>query len=110
MREYQGGAFVSPLLLAARGGHLDVCKVVRREVEGRSCFYYFGMMDLTKNFTKERMVFNISRQIYQFSQCLLEAGAQLVPQVDRDTVEVAQLMERNQITQLLATYVSGQVM
>ena len=101
MREYQGGAFVSPLLLAARGGHLDVCKVVRREVEGRSCFYYFGMMDLTKNFTKERMVFNISRQIYQFSQCLLEAGAQ----VDRDTLDVAQRMERNQITQLLKTYV-----
>ena len=101
MREYQGGAFVSPLLLAARGGHLAVCKVVRREVEGRSCFYYFGMMDLTKNFTKERMVFNISRQIYQFSQCLLEAGAQ----VDRDTLDVAQRMERNQITQLLATYV-----
>merc|ERR1712013_935727 len=59
VREYQGGAFVSPLLLAARGGHLAVCK------------------------------------------CLLEAGAQ----VDRDTLEVAQRMERKQITQLLATYV-----
>ena len=41
VREYQGGAFVSPLLLAARGGHLPVCKVVRRDV----FFYYFGMMD-----------------------------------------------------------------
>merc|ERR1712013_224296 len=59
VREYQGGAFVTPLLLAARGGHLAVCKI------------------------------------------LLEAGAQL----DRDTLEVAQRMERNQITQLLATYV-----
>merc|ERR1712013_442866 len=27
VREYQGGAFVSPLLLAARGGHRAVCKV-----------------------------------------------------------------------------------
>ena len=63
MREYQGGAFVSPLLLAARGGHLAVCKVVRREVEGRSCFYYFGKMDLTENFTKERVVLNIKTNI-----------------------------------------------
>ena len=59
VREYQGGAFVSPLLLAARGGHLAVCKVVRREVEERSFFYYFGKMDLTENFTKERMVSNM---------------------------------------------------
>ena len=59
VREYQGGAFVSPLFLAARGGHLAVCKVVRTEVEERSCFCYFGLMDLTENFTNERIVFNI---------------------------------------------------
>ena len=59
VREYQGGAFVSPLFLAARGGHLAVCKVVRRDVEGRSCFDYFGKIDLTEIFTKERMVLNM---------------------------------------------------
>ena len=63
MREYQGGAFVSPLFLAARGGHLAVCKVVRREVEEGSCFDYFGMMDLTENFTKERRVSNMKTNI-----------------------------------------------
>ena len=58
-------------LILVLGGFEEVCEAARRgllhkvqTLHKRSCFYYFGKMDLTKNFTKERVVFNMKTNTF----------------------------------------------